>query len=484
MLGRDEGFDANADPAVRLEAGRLRRALERYYLVAGQADPVLIGIPKGAYVPVFTARAAPAGDVAPEPDGPAEAPAPPRRRAWAAAAAPVLLAAIAFLLGASGLALLRPATRPGPGEVAASAAPGRPAAGPVLVVTPFADLGEGPEAGLYAAGLGEEVLAQLATSRELTVLGRETSRSIRPGSEATRLRELGAGYALEGGVRVAGGRVRATSRLVEVATGAVLWSAAYDADAEPRSLLAGQEDIARRIATEVAQPFGAVTRAEAGRPPDDPAAYACTLRFHDYQAELGPALHAEVRGCLERAVAAYPRYATAWAMLSVLYLDEDRYRFNPEAGAAPVERAFEAAQRATALDPGNARALQAMMMALFFRQQVAEALRGRRAGGGAEPERHRAAGRVRLAAGHVGRVGARRGADRAGAGPQPGAGRLLPHDAGPGRLHAARHPAGAGRESGRRTWTSCPSSTASRRSSTPRPGCGRRPPRPGSASSS
>ena len=57
VLGRDEGFDANADPAVRLEAGRLRRALERYYLVAGQADPVLIAIPKGAYVPVFTARA-------------------------------------------------------------------------------------------------------------------------------------------------------------------------------------------------------------------------------------------------------------------------------------------------------------------------------------------------------------------------------------------------------------------------------------------
>jgi adenylate cyclase len=374
VLGRDEGFDANADPAVRLEAGRLRRALERYYLVAGQADPVLIEIPKGAYVPVFATRAPLVKDVAPEPDGPADTPAPPRRRAWAAAVAPVLLAAIAFLLGASGLALLRPATHPSPGEVATSAAPGRPAAGPVLVVTPFADLGEGPEAGLYAAGLSEEVLAQLATSRELTVLGRETSRSIRPGSEATRLRDLGAGYALEGGVRVAGGRVRATSRLVDVATGAVLWSEAYDADAEPRSLLAGQEDIARRIATEVAQPFGAVTRAEAGRPPDDPAAYACTLRFHDYQAELGPALHAEVRGCLERAVAAYPRYATAWAMLSVIYLDEDRYRFNPEAGAAPVERAFEAAQRATALDPGNARALQAMMMALFFRQQVAEAL--------------------------------------------------------------------------------------------------------------
>ena len=53
VLGRDEGFDANADPAVRLEAGRLRRALERYYLVAGQADPVLIEIPQGATEPAL-----------------------------------------------------------------------------------------------------------------------------------------------------------------------------------------------------------------------------------------------------------------------------------------------------------------------------------------------------------------------------------------------------------------------------------------------
>jgi len=32
----------------------LRRALERYYLVAGHNDPVYIDIPKGTYVPVFT----------------------------------------------------------------------------------------------------------------------------------------------------------------------------------------------------------------------------------------------------------------------------------------------------------------------------------------------------------------------------------------------------------------------------------------------
>ena len=36
VFERDVSFDSQADPVVRTEAGRLRRALERYYLVAGQ----------------------------------------------------------------------------------------------------------------------------------------------------------------------------------------------------------------------------------------------------------------------------------------------------------------------------------------------------------------------------------------------------------------------------------------------------------------
>ena len=49
VFGRDAAVDTNVDPVVRIEAGRLRRALERYYLMAGEAEPVLISIPKGGY---------------------------------------------------------------------------------------------------------------------------------------------------------------------------------------------------------------------------------------------------------------------------------------------------------------------------------------------------------------------------------------------------------------------------------------------------
>jgi hypothetical protein len=52
-LGRGEDFDPQVDPIVRVEAGRLRRALERYYAGPGSADVIVIDVPRGRYVPTF-----------------------------------------------------------------------------------------------------------------------------------------------------------------------------------------------------------------------------------------------------------------------------------------------------------------------------------------------------------------------------------------------------------------------------------------------
>jgi hypothetical protein len=53
-LGRGHDFDPQHDPIVRVEAGRLRQALACYYAGAGHRDPLLIEIPRGSYVPLFT----------------------------------------------------------------------------------------------------------------------------------------------------------------------------------------------------------------------------------------------------------------------------------------------------------------------------------------------------------------------------------------------------------------------------------------------
>lgn len=55
-LGRPESFDPRTDPVVRLEARRLRLKLAEYYQHEGVNDPVVIELPKGAYVPYFRLR--------------------------------------------------------------------------------------------------------------------------------------------------------------------------------------------------------------------------------------------------------------------------------------------------------------------------------------------------------------------------------------------------------------------------------------------
>ena len=130
----------------------------------------------------------------------------------------------------------------------------------------------------------------------------------------------------------------------------------------------------------MAQPYGIIQRADqtrtGARPPDDLEAYGCTLRFYDYRAALARESHAAIRTCLERAVALHPIMRPPGRCCPCCYLDEDRFGFNSRTGGVKRDRSasLEAARRAIRLDPENVRALQALMMALFFAEQPAEAL--------------------------------------------------------------------------------------------------------------
>lgn len=66
---RPSHYNPAEDPIVRVEARRLRKKLDEYYQTIGAADPVVIQLPKGGYLPVFEFRET---DVV--------EPAPPRRR--------------------------------------------------------------------------------------------------------------------------------------------------------------------------------------------------------------------------------------------------------------------------------------------------------------------------------------------------------------------------------------------------------------------
>ena len=95
VFGRRPEYNTSEDNIVRVEARKLRVRLEEYFTSEGRAEPVLIEIPKGGYVPIFTPRT-----IAPEAMASPTAPAPldslpetatPRRRLWALAQPALIL---------------------------------------------------------------------------------------------------------------------------------------------------------------------------------------------------------------------------------------------------------------------------------------------------------------------------------------------------------------------------------------------------------
>jgi len=56
VFGANDSFDPESNSIVRVEAGRLRRRLNEYYLATGASDSVIIEIPKGGYAPAFRRR--------------------------------------------------------------------------------------------------------------------------------------------------------------------------------------------------------------------------------------------------------------------------------------------------------------------------------------------------------------------------------------------------------------------------------------------
>src|SRR5215471_18242899 len=54
VFGRDRSYDSRNDSVVRVQAGRLRTKLHEYYAGEGISDRVVIDLPKGHYMPVFS----------------------------------------------------------------------------------------------------------------------------------------------------------------------------------------------------------------------------------------------------------------------------------------------------------------------------------------------------------------------------------------------------------------------------------------------
>jgi len=264
----------------------------------------------------------------------------------------------------------RPAS-PGPGSGEERAAEGF-----WVAVLPFEATGPDSAAGAFAHGLFEETLTGMSRFSYLRVIARSSVRQYANSLADVRTigRELGARYVMEGSVRQAGPRVRVTAQVSDVNTGAQLWTETFDRAFQPEAMFELQDELAPRIVSTVADPYGVLVRHMGERlrqlPDETFTPHEAVLLACDFLYRVTPGDHLRARGILERAVHVDSAAGSCWAWLANMYVMEHGHGFNPL--PEPLKRALDAAQRAVDLDPSNAYAHNSLAQAYFFLKKLPE----------------------------------------------------------------------------------------------------------------
>lgn len=307
VFGRGKDFDAGLDPIVRIQAGRLRRALERYYLVAGRRDHIRIDIPKGRYVPTFTVQ-------------------PPKRTRASDTCAP-------------------------------DADPIYEPDGPTVAILPLTNVTDDPEQTYFVSGLVAELVSEVNRYQDVTAVPCQDV--VPAGGGGVQLldlsREIGARFLVGGTVRRDTSRIKVAVQLTDAISGRQIWGDDYSVDLAASGLIETQEDIARSVIAAIAGEYGIIARRLAGesrkKRPEELSTYEALLRYHHYMLVLTPEVGESALVALKSATEREPEYAPAWAGLATLHCHA--VVFDLDGIEEPLEIAFTHAQRAAALDPAS-----------------------------------------------------------------------------------------------------------------------------------
>jgi adenylate cyclase len=359
VFKRPPNFDAQSDPLVRVEAGRLRRRLAEYYAAEGRDNPVRIKLPRGGYAPEFVIHSATQAPVR------ATSPSRPMLRRGNLVVAATVAAVIVVAAAALALRFVtHPVTDALPASAAEIGALAMPR-GPSVIVVPFENLSGDPSLGYVADGVTEEIRLHLSAF-DLFVIA-----SPGPGGGDAENAEKAAQYILSGSVRMTPESVRITATLVDRNTLGQVWAAAYDEALDAPTLIATQQKIAAEVAQTIARPYGPIFERELARTvhkaPENFDTYDCVLRYYAYRRELDRTLHAPTVACFQKAVSQEPQFADAWAGLALLYLDEYAYGYTPQSmPASALDRAGEAARSALDIDGRSSLASLALARVRYF----------------------------------------------------------------------------------------------------------------------
>jgi TolB-like protein len=314
---RGEGFDPQQDSIVRIEAGRLRRALELYYLTEGAGDHVRIVVAKGSYLPQFI----PAQQAAPDPC--------PR------------------------------------------ACTGGQRRGPRIFVAPFEqEAGEERFSG-FGAAFTRQVIMGLTRFGTLFVYGAATAQSQGTQPDLAQLsRDFDVDFLLTGCVAVNESRLTVETLLQEAPESRYVWTERFERDLEAGQIRALRDEVATTIVRSLAQPYGILQSRvldHEGEAPERFGSYRAVLDYYQFARGFDMTRLDTVRCGLEKAVEDDPAFAEGLACLSRLYTDQAR--FGPDALedlAGRLDRATALARNAISLAPNSSGGYHALALAFWF----------------------------------------------------------------------------------------------------------------------
>jgi adenylate cyclase len=330
-FNRGEDFDPQQDSIVRIEAGRLRRALDHFYLTEGRDHRLHIVIPKGTYVPQFRSA-----DEEASRDGHRPAPLP---------AAPVLRRA------------------------------------PRILVTPFDQEGDSGAVPGFARGFTRQVIIGLTRFNQVYVYGTETSEKIgadlRVDAPSAKT-ELAIDFVLSGVVCLWEDNFSVDLLLQETRSLRYIWSERFVRKLVPGNIHVLRDELAAIVAQRLAQPYGVLfSRAldEEGPSPESLDGYRAVVEFYQYVRSFRKDLLEPVRRRLEGAIEQDPTFGEGHACLSMLYSQHVRFMSLDKAGAREFnERAVLLARQAIILAPNSSNAHHALALAYWFSGDVPRSL--------------------------------------------------------------------------------------------------------------
>ena len=331
VFERPSNFDPQTDPIVRIQASRLRRALDYYYLTTGKNDSIVITIPKGSYVPQFALREVSADSSISNQNNEHSKlkksisktnelviDNKQQLKPNIADHVPDLDLMANYIL--SDTEILYPFK---------------------IIVMPFENHSPDKEQDFFADGLSEAISTQLCRFEQVSIIAHYSGQKYK--NQAYNLTDLvedfGVQFALNGSVYCYEKHLRVYVHLSNTQTNEQLWAERFDYSLTVHNLFKIQDEIVKQTLSTICSPFGILPqvniKASSYIQLNSLEEYEAVFRNHSYWLNPTPEKFRASFPILEEAVKQEPQSAVLLSILAQHYFDAEAL------GYAQIDRAIE-----------------------------------------------------------------------------------------------------------------------------------------------